>query len=239
MYLCKNRGIPRCSLDEISEHSDLDPSPSIGTEPVALGHWAEHARGQCTHYNEGSLSVQVLPWTILEQGLRQGSREARETWQREGQREEKAGNGEGKGKAGNGKSGKESFSSHRQKILTLCRKHNRMGYGDTNITLLLQLGCGFFTYQEWAHVIPKLHDEISGDGGSVAGHTYQGSHLCHNGRSNVAFCSNIFCIIWESTVDSRSRKICYNNFLDGSDRCVCAPASRHLVPLRQLHTADS
>jgi hypothetical protein len=111
-----------------------------------------------------------------------------------GKGKEKAGNGEGKGKAGNGKSGKEFFSGHRQKILTLCRKHNRMEYGDTNITLLMQLGCGFFTYQEWAHVIPKLHDEISGDGGSIAGHTYQGSHLCHNGRSNGAFCSNIFCL---------------------------------------------
>jgi hypothetical protein len=152
------------------------------------------------------------------------------------------GEGKRKGKAGSDEdAGSVMFSGNMQKFLALCRKHNRMEYGDMPHQLLMQLGCGLFTYQEWAYVNSKLVDEISGDGVAVSGHSFQGSHTCHNGCSDNVHCRNPFCMVWESTVDNGFRKVCQNNFLDAScnnDLCTCGPSLSFPCVNRTQQTHD-
>jgi hypothetical protein len=145
----------------------------------------------------------------------------------DGEADEGKGKGKGKGEAESDEdAGSVTFPGNLQKVLALCRKHNRMEYGDMLHQLRMQLGCGLLTYQEWAYVNSKIADAISGDGVEVTAHSFQGSHTYHNSSGHGVHCRSPFCMIWESTVDNGLRKVCHKNFLETSsniDHCTCSP----------------
>jgi hypothetical protein len=147
----------------------------------------------------------------------------------------------GKGKASGKGSGKATdpkpVCRQYESIKALCRKHDRMEYSDISIQLLMQLGCGFFIYEQWIHVISRLFDKISSsddDDTAVIGHNVQGGHLCHNGKHDSFNCRNVFCMVWDSVMDNNSRRICHSQFLaNGNATCVCIPG---LCPLQASYT---
>jgi hypothetical protein len=106
-------------------------------------------------------------------------------------------------------------SSKANELYILCRKHDELEIAKhMNTILLMQLGGGFFSQEDWAHIVTFIAEKAATAAGSaMAGDFYEGSHLCHNGVRRGIHCRNIFCMIWESCVNNPHRKPCHTKFL--------------------------
>jgi hypothetical protein len=61
----------------------------------------------------------------------------------------------------------------------LCRDHDRLEHFSTvPPQLMMQLGCDFFTHEQWVHIVSRMFDKFQDSKGSlVTGFMYNGKNL--------------------------------------------------------------